>query len=401
MKQEENAMSVLLEQAEAMADEIIEIRRDIHRHPELGQELPRTSQLVTDKLKEFGVDEVLHPVSTAVIGVIHGTRGPGKCVGLRCDMDALPVKEETGLPFSSVIEGRMHACGHDLHTAMMLGNARLLCQHREEFAGTVKLIFEPSEEVQPGGARAIVASGAVDDVDVFVGMHVKPSDGGAGRVALRKGPITTSADELHITVHGKSGHGSEPDKAADAILAGCQLNVLLQQIAARNINPLDTVILTVNQIDGGKAINIIAETCRLNGAFRTYTPEAREVGIRKIHDICRGVEAISGCKIDDQVVIGYDACFNDENTVDILAAACADELGEDSYYMMKEPVKFSEDFSFFSTQTGKPAVLLFLDAGFAPGHEMGVLHSESCTFDETAIPHGIAAMCAGALRLLK
>ncbi len=394
-------MSVLLEQAEAMADEIVAIRRDLHQHPELGQDLPRTSRLVMDKLKEYGVDEVLNPVSTAVIGIIHGMKGPGKCVGIRCDMDALPVQEKTGLSFSSENEGVMHACGHDLHTSMMLGNAKLLCQHRDAFAGTVKLIFEPSEEVQPGGARMIIASGAVDDVDVFIGMHVKPSEGDVGKVSLYKGPITTSADEVYITVHGKGGHGSEPDKAADAILAGCQINVLLQQIQARNINPQDTVILTMNQIQGGTAVNIIAETCTLIGGFRTYTPEARETGIRKIHDICRGVEKISDCKIDAQVTIGYDACFNDEATVDVLKDAYDTALGEDSYVMLKEPMKFSEDFSFFSTQTGKPAVLLFLNAGSAPGHEAGVLHSDTCTFDEKAIPHGMAAMCAGALSLLK
>ena len=394
-------MSVLLEQAEAMADEIVAIRRDLHQHPELGQDLSRTSRLVMEKLKEYGVDEVLNPVSTAVIGVIYGTKGPGKCVGIRCDMDALPVQEKTGLSFSSENEGVMHACGHDLHTSMMLGNAKLLCQHRDAFAGTVKLIFEPSEEVQPGGARMIIASGAVDDVDAFIGMHVKPSEGDVGKVALYKGPITTSADEVYITVYGKGGHGSEPDKAADAILAGCQINVLLQQIPARNINPQDTVILTMNQIQGGTAVNIIADTCTLIGCFRTYTPEARETGIRKIHDICRGVEKISDCKIDDQVVIGYDACFNDGAIVDVLRAAYDTELGKDSYVMLKEPMKFSEDFSFFSTQTGKPAVLLFLNAGSAPDHETGVLHSATCTFDEKAIPHGMAAMCTGALSLLK
>ena len=189
-------MSVILNQANEISDEIIAIRRDIHQHPELGTNLPRTSKIVMDKLKEYGVDEVLNPVSTAVVGVIHGTKGPGKCVGIRCDMDALPVKEETGLPFSSENEGVMHACGHDLHTSMMIGNAKILCQHRDEFAGTIKLIFEPSEEQQPGGARMIIESGVVDDVDVFLGMHVLPSDGNVGKIAIRKGPVTTSADEI-------------------------------------------------------------------------------------------------------------------------------------------------------------------------------------------------------------
>ena len=394
-------MSVILNQANEISDEIIAIRRDIHQHPELGTNLPRTSKIEMDKLKEYGVDEVLNPVSTAVVGVIHGTKGPGKCVGIRCDMDALPVKEETGLPFSSENEGVMHACGHDLHTSMMIGNAKILCQHRDEFAGTIKLIFEPSEEQQPGGARMIIESGVVDDVDVFLGMHVLPSDGNVGKIAIRKGPVTTSADEICITVHGKGGHGSEPNKAIDAVLAGCQINVLMQQIQARNVNPQETIILGINKMEGGVASNIISETCTLIGGLRTYTQETREIATQKIHDICRGVEAIAGCTIDDQVLIGYDACSNDEETVDVLTEAYTSELGEDSFYMMKEPLKFSEDYSFFATQTGKPSVLMFLNSGSAPGHEMGVLHNEKCTFDESAIPHGMAAMCTGALRLIK
>lgn len=394
-------MSAWMEQAGDILEEIVAIRRDIHQHPELGQDLPRTSKIVMNKLQEYGVDEVLNPVSTAVIGVIHGTKGPGKCVGIRCDMDALPVHEKTGLPFSSENEGMMHACGHDLHASMMLGNAKILCQHRDEFAGTIKLIFESGEELQPGGARLIIESGAVDDVDMFIGMHVTPSEGDVGKIGIRKGPVTTSADEIDITVHGKGGHGSEPNKAADAILAACQINVLLQQIQARNINPQDTVILTINEIEGGIATNIIAETCRLLGGFRTYTPEAREIGTRKIHEICRGVEAFSDCKIDDQVKIGYDACFNDSTMVDTLTSAYDAELGEDSYYKMEEPLKFSEDFSFFSTVTGKPAVLMFLNAGHAEGHEKGVLHNETCTFNENAMQYGMAAMSVGALSMLK
>ena len=175
-------MNIVLNEAESIFNDIVEIRRDIHRHPEQGNQEFRTSALVKEKLKEYGVDEILEPTETGVIGVVKGRKGDGKVVGLRCDMDALPVTEKTNLPFSSEIPGAMHACGHDMHTAMMLGNARILCKLRDEFSGTVKLIFEPSEEVQPGGARMIIDSGMVDDVDAFFGLHVNPSEAEIGKI---------------------------------------------------------------------------------------------------------------------------------------------------------------------------------------------------------------------------
>lgn len=275
--------SCILKKADAVFDEVVEIRRAIHKYPEQGNQEYETSALIKERLRSYGVDEILTPTSTGVIAVIKGnkTSGKEKVVGLRCDIDALPITENTGLPFSSEINGVMHACGHDLHTAMMLGNAKILCNNREMFSGTVKLIFEPSEEIQPGGAKDIIRSGLVDDVSAFFALHVLPTENDVGKVLLRKGAIATSADEVYITVHGVSGHGSQPHKANDAILAACQLNVLLGQIQSRNINPLDTCIFTLNTIEGGVKSNVIADTCRLSGAVRAYSKEARETAITK------------------------------------------------------------------------------------------------------------------------
>lgn len=394
-------MNIVLNEAESIFNDIVEIRRDIHRHPEQGNQEFRTSALVKEKLKEYGVDEILEPTETGVIGVVKGRKGDGKVVGLRCDMDALPVTEKTNLPFSSEIPGAMHACGHDMHTAMMLGNARILCKLRDEFSGTVKLIFEPSEEVQPGGARMIIDSGMVDDVDAFFGLHVNPSEAEIGKICLRKGSTATSADEVHISVIGKSGHGSTPHKANDAILAACQLNVLMCQIQSRNIDPLDTCILTVNVIEGGIKSNVIADKCKLIATIRAYTQETREITIEKIHDICRGVEKISGCKVEEDIRLGYDAMVNDENLLDIISDYYDKEMGPDSYKEMKEPFGGSEDFSFFSTKTGKPAVLMFLSAGHAEGMPVSTLHSHDCTFDEESMKYGMTAMTNAALAVLK
>ncbi|WP_160201054.1 MULTISPECIES: M20 family metallopeptidase [Clostridia] len=388
---------IIPEKISEILEDVITIRREIHRNPEIGFELPKTSALVKKELSAYGVDEIICAGKSSVVGTIRGKKGPGKCIGLRCDMDALPVLEETGLSFCSLTPGAMHACGHDLHTAMMLGIARTLCDMRDKFSGTVKVIFEAGEETQPGGAIGIIESGAVDDVDAFFATHVIPSDDNVGLIGIRKGAVTTSADEVKIKIHGKSSHGSQPQNANDAILAATQINLLLQQIQARNISPLDTCILSMNLIQGGAAINIIADYCYMEGALRAYTQEARTIATEKIREICKGIETLSGCKIDANISLGYDACYNDEDLVDLITGT----LGEENYYILKEPMSFSEDYSFFGTKTGKPSVLMFLNAGHAPGMKVSVLHRSDCTFDEDAMKYGMAAIVNSALAFLK
>lgn len=387
----------LFNKTNEILEDIVKIRRNLHKNPELGYEVIQTSALVKSELSIYGVDEILCPGKNAVIGVIKGKKGAGKCIGLRCDMDALPVVENTGLSFCSVNRGIMHACGHDLHTAMMLGIAKILCDMRDQFSGAVKVIFEPGEETQPGGALGIIESGRIDDVDAFLATHVIPTESDVGLIGLKKGSVTTSADEVRITIHVKSGHGSQPQNANDAILAASQVNILLQQIQARNISPLDTCILSMNTIQGGAAVNIIADECTMAGALRAYTQEARTTATEKIYDICKGVQMLSGCSIDADVKLGYDACCNDEALVDLIM----DTLDENNYYLLKEPMAFSEDYSFFGTKTGKPAVLMFLNAGHAPGMKASVLHSPDCTFNEDAMQYGMAAMIKIALAFLK
>ncbi len=389
-------MNKLMDNACDIMGEIIEVRRAIHRFPELGHQESKTASLLRSKLEAFGVDEILTPTLTSTVAVIRGRKGPGKTVALRADIDALPIQEETGLPFASERQGIMHACGHDLHASMMLGNAKLLCDRRDEFAGTVKLIFQHCEEIMPGGSREVIGTGVLDDVDAFFGMHVTPTENDRiGRILLRKGPVTTSADEIIIDVHGLGGHGSQPHKAVDAILVACQINVLLNQIQARNVDPLDTCIMTMNMINGGVARNVISGECSLGGSVRAYTPETRAVVHQKVHDICRGAEALSGAKVDEKIMLGYDACINDDELIDILTAAYDGNL---PYEMMKQPMGFSEDYSFYNTVTGKPSVLMFLCAGNING--VATLHNGKVTFREDAMPYGMAAMSGAALAYL-
>ena len=289
-------------------DELVAIRRDIHAHPETGMRETRTAALIRSELEKMGVDEIQQPLPTAVVALIHGKKGAGKCVALRADIDALPVHEETGLPFASVNEGVMHACGHDLHTTMLLGAARTLCHMRDQFAGTVKLIFEPSEDLMPGGARALVAAGVMESphVDAIFGQHVCPSENDSvGRMQLYKGYFTSAVDLFHIAVHGKSGHGAAPHTAHDAIACAGYLITVLQTVVSRRIDPMDTAVLTVGTMSGGDAVNITAGEARMVAVLRSFSDTGRDTAIQEVQRICKGIGIAFDCSIEVELEEGY------------------------------------------------------------------------------------------------
>lgn len=389
----------LYEEAQALQSEITEIRRTLHRHPEIGRNEFKTSALIREKLAEIGVDEITSPVPTAVVALICGNKGKGKCVALRADIDALPVTEETGLPFSSEEEGMMHACGHDMHTAMLLGVAKLLCAHRDDFAGTVKLIFQHSEDTLPGGAKELVEKGVMENphVDAIFGMHVFP-DEKVGKLGFHEGPLTTSVDLYDITVQGKGGHGSTPHLTKDPILAACQAVVLLQQIPARYVDPLETVIFPVCSIHSGDAPNVIPGEAKFSGIARSYLDSVREDVTKQVFDIAEGLEKVSGCKFDINHYEGYPACYNDEEVTKLTRNAVAAELGEENVIDIEKPLSFSEDFSYYTKMTGTPGCYMMLYAG----HEgpLVALHNPKCAVKEEAMPYGISAMTTAALSYL-
>ncbi len=389
----------LYEEAQNILEEIVEIRREIHRHPEIGRKEFRTSELIRKKLAEIGVDEIISPVPTAVIGLIHGGKGEGKCVALRADIDALPVTEETGLPYSSQEPGMMHACGHDMHASMLLGTAKILCNHREDFAGTVKLIFQHSEDTLPGGAKELVEVGALENphVDAIFGMHVNP-DEKIGKIGMLAGPLTTSVDLYDITVKGKGGHGSTPQLTKDPILAACQAVVLLQQIPGHYVDPLETVIFPICSIHSGDAPNVIPGEAKFSGIARSYLDSIRKDVTKQVFDIAAGMEKVSGCEFDINHYEGYPACYNDEALTELAEAAIGEALGEDSIIHFEKPLSFSEDFSYFTKMTGTPGCYMMLFAG----HEgpLVALHNPKCAVKEEAMPYGMAAMSSVALKYL-
>ncbi|MBR2540174.1 MAG: amidohydrolase [Mogibacterium sp.] len=393
-------MNSFLEKANGIMDEIVAIRRDIHAHPELGHKEVRTSALIREKLETYGVDEIQSLTETSVVAVIKGKKGHGKCIALRTDIDALPVEEETGLPFASETSGVMHACGHDIHTAMMLGNAKLLCEMRDQFAGTVKLIFQHSEDTFPGGSKELIEQGVMNGVDAILGIHVFPTENDkCGVIGFREGPFTTSADEYLFDITGPGGHGSEPHKVPDPILAAAEMIMMFQQVQARAIAPRDTAIFMMNKIQGGKAPNIISDKVTMVGNARAYTAEARKTIEEYVYRIAEGVEKISGCKIDVHETLGYDACFNDPGLVDWIRPVLGEIIGEDRVEAFPDPMGFSEDFSFYSTLTGVPALFMILQAGTMG--EVAPLHNAHCSFNEQAMPYGMAAMTGSAIKFLE
>ena len=356
-------------------DELVAIRRDIHAHPETGMHETRTAALIRSELEKMGVDEIQQPLPTAVVALIHGKKGAGKCVALRADIDALPVHEETGLPFASVNEGVMHACGHDLHTTMLLGAARTLCHMRDQFAGTVKLIFEPSEDLMPGGARALVAAGVMESphVDAIFGQHVCPSENDSvGRMQLYKGYFTSAVDLFHITVHGKSGHGSAPHTARDAIACAGYLITVLQTVVSRRIDPMDTAVL------------------------RSFSDTGRDTAIQEVQRICKGIGIAFDCNIEVELEEGYALQYNDPAMIDLVNKAVTAAGGKAEF--IDRPFSGSEDFSFFGKLTGTPSAFMMIDAG--RGENAVSLHNGKIVFNEEVIKPGVTGLTAIALEYL-
>ncbi len=388
--------------AHEISDEMLSWRRDFHAHPELSNNEFRTTEKIVELLKSFGCDSVERPLPTGAVAIIKGAK-PGKCVAIRADIDALPVKEETGLPFASQNDGVMHACGHDTHISMLLATAKVLCGMRDQLPGTVKLIFQPGEEKAPmGGARPMVEAGVMENphVDAIMATHILPGGSKVGAVSMYNGIATTAFDLYNVKVTGQNAHGSQPQNGHDAILALAQFIVNAQQIVARRVNPLKTAIVSIGVIKGGEAVNIIPSTASLEMVCRTYGEETRKVIYDEVMRLARGTAELSACKFDVEHIEGYGSVVNDPKLLKIGAEAVAEALGPDYVDNLEEPLSFSEDFSYYGNATGTPSLFLLLNAGYL-GDAPHSLHGARCTFQEEALECGVTAMVATALKILE
>ena len=367
----------------ALTPEITPIRRDIHRHPELMYEERRTAGLVAEKLKEWGVDEVVTGLGqTGVVGVIKGKgQGSGKVIAMRADMDALPIHEETNLEHRSTVPGKMHACGHDGHTAMLLGAARYLTQTRD-FDGTAVLIFQPAEE-GGAGAKAMIDDGLISrfGIQEVYGMHNKPGVP-VGKFEIAKGPAMAAADRIHIKIEGLGGHAAAPHRVNDPIVASCALVSALQTVASRNADPLESIVVSVTALNAGEAFNVIPQTAEIKGSVRTLTPQTRELAQKRITEIVDGVMKAFGMKYELEYHLGYPVTFNHHGQTDFVTSVAKEVFGSDAITTDVPPTMGSEDFSFMLEE--RPGAFINIGNGDSAG-----LHHPAYEFNDKAIPVGV------------
>jgi hippurate hydrolase len=385
----------------AIADEITEWRRDLHAHPELDYDVHRTAGIVADKLRAFGCDEVVTGVGkTGVVGIIRGRKtASGKVIGMRADMDALPIQEVVERPYMSKVPGKMHACGHDGHTAMLLGAARYLAETRN-FDGSVAVIFQPAEEGGAGG-KAMVDDGMMDRFGIteVYGMHNMPGLP-VGQFAIRRGPLMAAADRFTIEIEGKGAHAAKPHEGIDPILVASHVIAALQSIVSRNADPLESSVVSVTSFHGGSAFNIIPSKVELKGTVRTLKPEVQDLVEERFRKIVANVCEAFGARVELDYWRGYPVTFNHADQTDFAVKVASDVAGAGNVEPDVVPTMGGEDFSFMLL--ARPGAFIFVGNGDSAG-----LHHPAYDFNDTAIPVGVSywarlaetAMPAGCGRL--
>lgn len=343
---------------EALFPDMVEWRRHLHRNPELSYQEHNTMKFIADQLIAFGIDTQSGVGDTGVIGTIKGSL-PGKTVGLRADIDALPIQDEKECEYASQVEGVMHACGHDGHTAGLLAVARYFSENRDTLKGEIRLIFQPGEEVCPGGALKMIAAGALEGVDVIYGVHLW-SPLPVHTLASAAGPIMASVDDFVIDITGKGGHGGIPHVTVDSVLTGAQLVVQLQSIVSRNVNPLQPAVLTIGTINSGTAKNIIAETCRITGTVRTFDEETRAVIRKRFEEVTQHTCAMNGATVEIDYMMGYPPLVNHAGETERFFQVAKAVFGEEQV-QVTPPMMPAEDFSYYVQQV--PGCFIFVGAG--------------------------------------
>ncbi|HET9902745.1 MAG TPA: M20 aminoacylase family protein [Xanthobacteraceae bacterium] len=365
-----------------MQEEITAWRRDLHAHPEVLFDVHRTAASVAEKLKAFGCDEVVTGIGrTGVVGVIRGRKGASsKVIGLRADMDALPIVEQTGLPYQSTVPGKMHACGHDGHTAMLLGAAKYLAETRN-FAGVAVLIFQPAEE-GGGGGREMVKDGLMERFGVaeVYGMHNYPGLP-VGRFATRTGPLMAAADRISIEIEGRGAHAAKPHEGIDTLLVGAQIVNQIQSIVSRNVDPLGSAVISITQFQAGTADNIIPQTAHLRGTARSLSGEIRDLVEQRLREVVEGTARMHGASAKLTYRRDYPVTRNHPAQTAFAVAVASEIAGKENVDANADPVMGAEDFSFMLE--ARPGAFVFVGNGDTAG-----LHHPAYDFNDAAIPFG-------------
>ncbi|MBD9374888.1 amidohydrolase [Rhizobium sp. ARZ01] len=371
----------ILNRAAELQDEIAGWRRQIHQHPETMFAVEKTAAFVADKLQEFGVDEVTGIGRTGVVGLIKG-RAAGRTIGLRADMDALPITETTGKPWASTVPGKMHACGHDGHTAMLLGAAKYLAETRN-FDGNIAVIFQPAEE-GGGGGNEMVKDGMMERfrIEEVYGMHNMPGMP-VGQFGTRSGPIMAATDEFDIVVKGRGGHAAQPHRTIDPVVIGAQVVTTLQTLVSRNTDPIASLVVSVTKFNAGFAHNVIPEEARLGGTVRTLNPALREEAETRIRQVCAGIATANGAEITVSYQRNYPVVVNHEVETGHAVAVAGEIAGSGNVNDTLNPMMGGEDFAYMLL--ARPGAFIFIGNGDTAG-----LHHPAYDFNDDAIPHGVS-----------
>jgi hippurate hydrolase len=364
-------------------EEITAWRRDLHENPEILYEVHRTAGIVADKLKAFGCDEVVPGIGrTGVVGVIKGRKAGAKVIGLRADMDALPMTETTGLPYASKTPGRMHACGHDGHTAMLLGAAKYLCETRN-FDGTAVVIFQPAEEGGAGG-KAMVDDGMMDrwNIQEVYGLHNGPGIP-VGQFAIRPGPLLAASDRISIEVTGKGGHAARPHQCIDTVLVASHIVTGLHAIVSRNVDPIQSGVISICMFHSGEAENVIPATATLKGTARSLTPEVRDLLERRIIEVAESTARMHGAHAKVTYLRGYPVTNNHARETQFAASVAKQVAGDDKVETNALPIMGGEDFAFMLE--ARPGAFIFMGNGDTAG-----VHHPQYDFNDQAIPVGVS-----------
>lgn len=379
-----------LEEAKLIKDEIILNRRYFHKYPEVGFEEFNTSKKIVDYLNSLGIENKIL-CGTGIVALIKGN-GDGPVLALRSDLDALPLDDRKNVEYSSKVQGKMHACGHDGHMSILMGAAKILNKYKDKFSGTVKLIFEPAEETV-GGAKFMIKEGALQNpkVDAIIGLHVSELLD-SGTIGLKYGVVNAASNPFKIIVKGRGGHGAHPEDSIDPIVAACNMVTTLQTIVSREISPHNPSVITIGKFSAGTAPNIIPEEVILEGVIRTITKEDREYAVKRLKEICQGIALSMRVEVEFEIVDGYPCLYNDKNMVNCAEGVFKKILGENNVKMDITPSMGVESFAYFSEVV--PSLFYFLGTRNVTKGIIHPAHGSLFDLDEDGLVFGVALQSA-------